>query len=41
MIAMEALSSLLLKTRDVGFLTGFKVGGRESELEEISHLLLT
>ena len=38
LIAMKALSSLLVRAREGGFLSGFKVGGG-GEGEEISHLL--
>ena len=38
-IGMEALSRLLLKAWDDGFILGFKVEGRGGGGEEISHLL--
>lgn len=38
-LAMEALSCLLRKTREDGYLTGFKVCGRNGEGLEVSHLL--
>ena len=38
-IAMEALSRLLLKSWDGGFISGIKVGGRGGGGEAISHLL--
>ncbi|RVW84765.1 LINE-1 retrotransposable element ORF2 protein [Vitis vinifera] len=38
-IAIEALSRLLLKAQEGGFISGFTVGGRGGDGEEISHLL--
>ena len=38
-IAMEALSRLILKAQDGGFILGFKVGGKGGDGEEISQLL--
>lgn len=38
-ISMEALSSLLVKAQEGGFLLGFKVRGRGGEGEKIYHLL--
>lgn len=37
-IAMEALSSLLLRARKGGFISRFKVKGRGGEGKEVSHL---
>lgn len=38
-ISMEALSSLLVRAQEGGFLSGFKVRGRGGEGEKIYHLL--
>ena len=38
-ITIEALSRLLLKAQEGGFISGFTVGGRGGDGEEISHLL--
>lgn len=38
-LAMEALSCLLTRAREGGFLNGFKVYGRNGEDLEVSHLL--
>ena len=38
-LAMEALSCLLGRAREDGFLTGFKVNGRGGEGLEVTHLL--
>ncbi|RVW36391.1 hypothetical protein CK203_083808 [Vitis vinifera] len=40
LLAMEALSQLLSSARNGGFISGFKVGGREREGPIVSHLLL-
>ena len=37
--AMEALSRLLLKAWECGFILGFKLGGKGGGGEEVSHLL--
>ena len=39
LLAMEALSQLLSSARNGGFISGFKVGGREREGPIVSHLL--
>ena len=39
-LAMEALSCLLRRVREGGYLFGFKVFGRNGEGLEVSHLLL-
>ena len=39
MLAMAALSCLLRRAREGGYLFGFKVNGRHGEGVEVSHLL--
>ena len=39
LLAMEALSQLLSRARNGGFISSFKVGGRGSEGLFVSHLL--
>ena len=36
---MDALSRMILKAQEGGFISGFTVGGRGGDGEEISHLL--
>lgn len=36
---MEALSQMFTKAKSKGFITGFKVGRKDGELLEVSHLL--
>lgn len=36
---MESLNCLIKKVREMGFIFGFKVGGRGSEGVEVIHLL--
>ena len=40
-LAMEALSQILLRVREGGFISGFKVSGGGSNWQEMIHLLYT